>query len=109
MFSRRTPASLVPNRITQAIGSLRGEGKSWIDLTLSNPTQAGIEYPAEHILPALTDPRSLTYHPAPFGLDEAREAIAAYYRERSLDADPARTILSASTSESRAESWARSR
>lgn len=69
------------------------------DLTESNPTATGLEYPPE-VLSALSDPRALRYEPAPAGLAAAREAVAGYYRERGNDVQPARILLTASTSES---------
>ncbi len=70
-----------------------------MDLTLSNPTRAGLIYPHEEILAALGDPRSLTYEPTPRGLREAREAIAAHHALRGQQADPERLFLAGSTSE----------
>ena len=64
----------------------------YIDLTLSNPTAAGLSPPAP-ILPAAT-----AYAPDPRGLREAREAVAAYQ-----GVGPDSIILTASTSE--AYSW----
>jgi aspartate/methionine/tyrosine aminotransferase len=66
---------------------LRGK-RHVLDLTESNPTHAGIDYPA-HI------PR---YEPQPFGLASAREIIA-----RQCGAPVDRVVLTASTSE--AYSW----
>jgi len=68
-------------------------------------------YPAEEILDALTDARSLRYEPAPAGLDTARLAVAGdYYRG---NVETSGYWLTASTSEAYAyliklltESWA---
>jgi aspartate/methionine/tyrosine aminotransferase len=93
-FSTRTPASLEPSRLSSRIDALRAAGAPLIDLTLSNPTRAGLAYPGGQILDALQDPRSLTYEPTAAGLLEARQAIAAR-----LAADPAHILLAGSTSE----------
>lgn len=99
MFSRRTPASLEPNHLTESLARLRERGNTWIDLTLSNPTQAGLAYPAREILDPLHDPRVLTYEPVPLGLEQTRQAVAHYYAERGLEANAGSIVLSASTSE----------
>jgi aspartate/methionine/tyrosine aminotransferase len=93
-FSTRTPANLEPTRLSSRIAALRAAGAPLIDLTLSNPTRAGLAYPGARILDALQDPRSLTYEPTAAGLLEARQAIATR-----LDADPAHILLAGSTSE----------
>src|SRR5205085_9819910 len=68
------------------------------DLTESNPTRAGLIYPAE-ILDAFADQRVLRYYPAPAGLLEAREAVSGYYASRGHSIRPERILLTASTSE----------
>ena len=98
MFSTRTPANLQPNRLTLALHALRSRGEPIIDLTESNPTRAGIDYPPDLLAP-LADPRSLLYEPDPFGLPSAREAVAATYRDAGLNVAPAQVLLTASTSE----------
>lgn len=85
------------NRLARLAAGRRRDG-TLLDLTVSNPTCCGFDYPVE-LLDALRDPRSLTYRPDPFGLPEAREAVAAYYRERGVEAGPDDLVLTASTSE----------
>jgi aspartate/methionine/tyrosine aminotransferase len=101
MFSERTNWKLAQNRFTQALEQSRARGAKVLDLTLSNPTQAGLHYDAQAILGALASPRALDYDPQPKGLREAREAVAGYYREehalRGLDAE--QIVLTTSTSE----------
>ena len=41
-FSRRTEWKLAPNRLTEALLEERAAGREVLDLTLSNPTHAGI-------------------------------------------------------------------
>lgn len=91
LYSARLPWETPPNRLWL----LRSQRPPRLDLTISNPTQAGFEYPDSEILAALADPRALRYDPAPLGLDSAREAIARY----SGSARPAQVLLTASTSE----------
>jgi alanine-synthesizing transaminase len=98
MFSERLPPSLEPNRITQAVRRARADRRPLLDLTITNPTTAGFEYPSS-MLDALTAPPSLTYEPQPLGLLEARHAVACDYARRGVDAAPERIVLTSSTSE----------
>jgi aspartate/methionine/tyrosine aminotransferase len=70
-----------------------------LDLTASNPTQAEIDYDTRGILRALAQPGALVYEPSPFGLPEARAAVAAHLSEGGIPVDPSRVMLTASTSE----------
>jgi len=74
-------------------------GKVILDLTVSNPTRAGIEYDGAAILDSLRNPKSLEYDPQPKGLRIAREVVADYYLEREHRVDPDRLVLTTSTSE----------
>ena len=97
MFSRRVPDDRQPNRLSRALARARQSG-ALLDLTISNPTRAGIRYPAD-LLDGLANPASLDYAPAPFGLPAAREAVAAEYGRRGLGIGADRIVLTASTSE----------
>ncbi len=99
MFARRTPESFEPNAFTKAVEQRRAAGLEILDLTVSNPTRAGIEYPAEEILAALGDRRALTYEPQARGWIGAREAVARHHSAQGYEADPERIVLAASTSE----------
>ncbi len=102
MFSGRVPHSLEPNGLTQALAARRTTGRPFLDLTLSNPTRAAIDYPSD-LLAALADPRGLEYRPSPFGALEARLAVASDFARRDLDVATDDIALTASTSE--AYSW----
>ncbi len=81
MFSERTNWKLTCNRLTETLESLRGGGGAEIlDLTVSNPTRAGLRYDEPAILAALSSRHAIDYDPQPKGLRQAREAVAAYYR-----------------------------
>ena len=97
MFSTRVPDDRQPNRLSRALADARRSGEL-IDLTVSNPTRVGIPYPAD-LLGGLANPAALDYAPSPFGMREAREAIARTYARRGLAIEPDRIVLTASTSE----------
>jgi alanine-synthesizing transaminase len=100
MFSKRTNWKLIPNRYTQALEEMRATGMTIVDLTVSNPTQCGFHYDAEHILKALQNPNALMYEPEAKGLLRAREEVARYYREeQGVVVDPESVLLTTSTSE----------
>jgi hypothetical protein len=92
-FSRRLPSELRPNSLATTLDEMRRPGVRILDLTESNPTRAGIEYPSG-LVEALADARALRYEPEPFGLPLAREAIS-----REFGAPFGRVALAASTSE----------
>jgi alanine-synthesizing transaminase len=96
MFSRRTEWNLAHNRLTIAHQQALSSGRKIIDLTISNPTCAGIQYDQTAILNALANPKALDYDPQPKGLRIAREAVARYYASI---VDPESLILTTSTSE----------
>ena len=97
VFSRRVPDDRQPNRLSRALATARQSGPL-LDLTVSNPTRAGIPYPAD-LLAGLADPASLDYAPSAFGLRAAREAVAAEYARRGIAIDADCIVLTASTSE----------
>jgi hypothetical protein len=96
-FSARVPDDLGFNRLALAVQRARAAGPL-LDLTESNPTRAGFEYPPDLLTP-LGHPRGLTYQPSPLGLPEARRAVAADYARRGVAIDQDRIVLSASTSD----------
>ncbi|MBM3776968.1 MAG: pyridoxal phosphate-dependent aminotransferase [Acidimicrobiia bacterium] len=97
-YSRRLPAQDAQNAITHAVADFERRGVAYVDLTESNPTRCGLEYPDDLLRP-LGAAAGLTYAPEPFGLPEAREAVAAEYSRRGTRIDPANVVLAASSSE----------
>lgn len=97
-FSARTPSDLIPNRLTTAIERMREGGVSYLDLTLSNPTRAELHYDPSLLAP-LSDAAGLRYSPTPFGLTNAREAVAEDFARRGHTVSVDRIALTASTSE----------
>jgi alanine-synthesizing transaminase len=94
MFSRRLTWDSTPNPLSELVARKRASGQRILDLTESNPTHAGIEYPQI----VFDDPKMMVYDPASFGMLSARERIAGEYK-----VEVNRVILTASTSE--AYSW----
>jgi len=98
MFSDRVPRELAANRLATAVAAMRSERRPFIDLTESNPTRAGFDYPADMLAP-LADARALQYEPAPLGAMQARRAVARDYERQGLMVPPERIVLTASTSD----------
>jgi aspartate/methionine/tyrosine aminotransferase len=100
MFASRTAWQLAPNRLSRALERLKAGGKGIVDLTASNPTILGFQYDRATIASSLTQPAILQYSPQPRGLQCAREAVVAYYRERGEQTpSPEQIVLTSSTSE----------
>lgn len=98
MLSSRLNWHLQSNRLSLLLEEKRRAGSTILDLTESNPTRAGLSYPAG-LLQALSDERARMYEPTPRGLESARTAVAGYYRDRGLEIPIDRIVLTASTSE----------
>jgi aspartate/methionine/tyrosine aminotransferase len=101
MFSRRTGWKLTPNHFTEAQRELLAAGRELLDLTVSNPTRAGLPYDAESIINSLSRREAMDYDPQPKGLASARDAVGSYYREQpgGLEINPEAVVLTTSTSE----------
>ncbi len=93
-FSARSAHDPEPNALARALAARRAAGLEVLDLTVSNPTTAGIPYDGAAVASALASPGALVYEPAAFGTHAAREAVA-----REVGADASRVVLTASTSE----------
>ena len=93
-FSDRTPWDLSLNPIAQAIQRLT----PYLDLTESNPTRCGFEYPPD-LLKDLGRAENLLYQPMPLGTLKAREAVADYLNSKGQKVEPEKVVLTASTSE----------
>jgi alanine-synthesizing transaminase len=100
MFSDRTNWKLTRNRLTEALEEVRSSGARVLDLTISNPTRAGLRYDEPLILQSLASPHAMDYDPQPKGLPVARAAVAAYYQTaHGIHLDLDALILTTSTSE----------
>ena len=99
MFSSRTNWHRQQNKLTELLESRRKSGKPIHDLTISNPTECGFNYPEKETLSALSSPDVLIYKPDPRGFITAREAVVRYYQTKNIVVDPGDLFLTASTSE----------
>lgn len=97
MFSSRVPEDRRPNRLSAALSRARA-GRDLVNLTLSNPTRAGIRYPEQLLAPLGLD-RGLDYAPEPLGAVAARTAISDLFAARGIAIPVERIALTASTSE----------
>ncbi|MFN7980466.1 MAG: pyridoxal phosphate-dependent aminotransferase [Vicinamibacterales bacterium] len=97
-FSRRMPADLQANALSDALSDARATGRTWLDLTESNPTRAGFDYPDDLLAP-LADSRGLHYRPDALGAQVAREAVAADFARRGTQVRPEHVMLTVSTSD----------
>ena len=101
MFSQRTGWKLTPNRFTEAQLELRRAGRELLDLTLSNPTQAGLPYDSKSIL-AIAFPAGgdgLRPSVQRFGQRTAGGGILLSGAVRGFEIDPESVVLTTSTSE----------
>ena len=99
MFSERLAFADGTNALTAAKERRLARGLPLIDLTDSNPANAGFTWPAEVLAGALAGEGLVRQDPDPRGLLTAREAVSAYCRERGAPVDASNVFLSASTSE----------
>jgi aspartate/methionine/tyrosine aminotransferase len=100
MFSQRTNWKLSANRFTQTLQAIRASGTKLLDLTISNPTECGLQYDTAAILAAYQNPNALRYDPQPKGLLSAREEVAGYYlRDHHVSVNPESILLTTGTSE----------
>jgi len=98
-FSKRwQDQELSPNPLSLAIAERKRSGLPIFDLTLSNPTLCGLDYP-EDWTRLLDQPGVRSYQPNPQGLAEARQAITEYYAIRRIAVEPSDFFLTSGTSE----------
>lgn len=97
-FSKRTEWSLTPNPLSEAIEKMQASKVPILDLTASNPTECGFQYPQEWFR-MLDCVQAKGYHADSKGLLSARKAVSAYYQQKGIVLDPSHVLLTASTSE----------
>lgn len=87
------------NRLSAAVAARRRDGRPFLDLTISNPTRAGFDYPVDDLERILGRGARAAYSPDPFGLLSAREAVARSLTSEVDAVSPDDLVLTASTSE----------
>ncbi len=97
-FSQRTAWNTEESALARAHRLRLKAGLPIADLTASNPTRCGLDYP-EDLLQALTHRQSLDYDPQPRGVLTAREAVCRYYADTGAMVRPEQVVLTTSTSE----------
>jgi len=100
IFSARLPWIAAENRLAEREAARRSADRPVLDLTVTNPTQVGLSYPAQALANALGDPGAASYQPDPFGARPAREAVAQDFARRGASVDADAIALTASSSES---------
>lgn len=98
MFAGRTQWNLSKNAFTEACERHQRSGREPLDLTASNPTQAGLK-PSPELLNAFAQPQALEYDPQPLGLLSARQAVLKYYETLGARLTPEQLLLTTGTSE----------
>jgi alanine-synthesizing transaminase len=97
-LSARSRLSRSPNQLFAALERRAAAGRAHLDLTVSNPTRAGLPLPLD-ARAALANEAALVYEPEPFGLLPARRTVAELFAARGVPIDASRVVLTASTSE----------
>jgi alanine-synthesizing transaminase len=99
MFSSRTDWDFRTSPLYTIVQKMRAEGMSILDLTESNPTKCGLQYPVDSLIPDSALKKSVEYEPDPKGLIDARRAIAQWYGRQGVSVDPSCIVLTSGTSE----------
>ncbi len=99
MFSKRFDFNIDANRLSLLLKKKKSSGSRILDLTMSNPTDAGLNYNSIGILNSIAKPESLNYLPEPKGLASARESVSRYYYEKNISVKVGDIFLTSSTSE----------
>ena len=95
----RLPSNPATNPLTRRRLELERDGRTLLDLVVSNPTRVGLPFPTEEALAELAACATRPYDPNPSGSEQARAAVATYYADHGARVDADRIILTASTSE----------
>jgi len=99
-FSRRLAWTTEENAMAGAEAARRRAGLAILDLTLSNPTEAELPYPAQALAQAFANPAVARYQPSPRGILQSRQLVSADYARRSAAVPAEHVVLTASSSES---------
>jgi len=97
-FSQRTNWNTEESELSRAHRLRLESGLPVSDLTASNPTRCGFNYPAQ-LLDGLRDTAALDYDPQPRGSRRARQSVCDYYHSHGVRLAPEQILLTTSTSE----------
>lgn len=88
------------NRLYQERDRRLASGQQVTDLVSGNAQDQGLRFPAQSLQKAFLAGlgKSKIYHPDPFGLKKARQAISRYYRAEGLEISPEQLLLTPGTS-----------
>lgn len=98
-LSQRSAFPLDENALSRAIAARRSSGATLVDLTLGNPTVAGLPLDPVATLSSLTAPAAMVYEPDARGLPTARAAVSTYLASFGAEVHADEIFLTASTSE----------
>lgn len=98
-FSKRSDWSFQLNVLARELNQIKNDHLKYLDLTCSNPTKCGFQYPSQEIISALSNEKNIYYEPCESGLDTAREAVRNYYQENGIHISLDQIYLTSSTSE----------
>ncbi|MBF3349147.1 pyridoxal phosphate-dependent aminotransferase [Leptospira borgpetersenii serovar Balcanica] len=99
LFSSRFSFQEGENEFVAILSEYKKNQIFYSDLTVSNPTQVGFQYPVEAIRHSFGNTDLITYHPDPRGNLEARKKIQEYYQSKGVKVDPDDLFLTSSSSE----------
>jgi alanine-synthesizing transaminase len=97
-FSKRTEWDTDESELARVHRERLAVGLPIADLTASNPTRCGLDYPADVLAP-LMGAAACDYDPNPKGSLRAREAVCLYYKDEGIAIAPEQLVLTTSTSE----------
>ncbi|MBM9498770.1 pyridoxal phosphate-dependent aminotransferase [Leptospira sp. 201903071] len=98
-FSSRFSFQDGENEFAEILSEYKKKNIAYIDLTTSNPTKAGFQYPSEAIRHSFQTSDLITYNPDPQGSEKARKIICDYYGSKGLEIDVNDLFLVSSSSE----------
>ncbi|EMY71753.1 pyridoxal phosphate-dependent aminotransferase [Leptospira vanthielii] len=87
------------NKNYQTKQNLEKSGKTILDLTISNPTKLGLEFPPGALSHILSSLDLCQYDPIAEGLESTRSVIVSEYTNRGIQTKISDLVLTASTSE----------
>lgn len=87
------------NEFAEILSDYKRQNVAYIDLTASNPTQAGFQYPSEAIRHSFQTADLISYLPDPQGDKTARDTIREYYKSKGMEIQSEDLFLVSSSSE----------